>query len=67
MRDDMEPMVIRAYRDEDNLIIVEAVGGAWEGLMSHGATLEEAFRNFGEIESIFSVSWTVAIFLTPFF
>ena len=44
----MEPMVIRAYRDEDNLIIVEAMGGAWESLMSHGDTLEEAFRNFGE-------------------
>ena len=44
----MEPMIVKAYQDDDGLVIVEATGGAWEGLMSHGDTLEEAFRNFGE-------------------
>ncbi|MEK9207053.1 MAG: hypothetical protein AAB922_01125 [Patescibacteria group bacterium] len=54
MTDDMEPMIIRASRDETNLIIVEAVGGSWEGLMSHGDTIEEAFRNFGEAAMLYA-------------
>jgi hypothetical protein len=49
----MEPMICKAYVDEDGHVMVQAVGGEWEGCMSHGATLQEAFANFGEAATLF--------------
>lgn len=50
----MEPMICKAYRDDDGDIVIEAIGGAWEGLVSHGATLQAAFRHFGEAATLYA-------------
>jgi len=49
----MEPMIVKATEDDDGVIFVQALGGPWEGVMSHGATLEEAFKNFGEAAALY--------------
>lgn len=49
----MKRLICAAHQDEDGDVIVEALGSAWAGLVSHGATLQEAFTNFGEAATLY--------------
>ena len=49
----MEPMIAKMYLDDEGDVMVEAVGGWWEGCMSHGASIQEALSNFGEAAALF--------------
>lgn len=50
----LEPMICKAYLDDEGDIVIEAMGGAWEGCISHGETVQEAFTNFGEAATMYA-------------